>query len=146
MKKLVLPKGHPHEHGRVCVKCSTYKSVENYRLSRGRTEGNIQIRSDCNSCLEHRKYKAFIKKTYGITYDTYEEILKEQDHKCAICKCEVSNKRVKKFSVDHDHKTGKVRGLLCSKCNSGLGHFNDSQESLLEAIKYLNRAESNELS
>jgi hypothetical protein len=43
----------------------------------------------------------------------------------------------KYFIVDHDHKIGKVRGLLCDQCNKGLGHFKDSKETLLKAIKYL---------
>lgn len=71
----------------------------------------------------------------GMTYDLYEDMLKNQDNKCAICKLEHSN--LKKLHVDHCHKTGKVRGLLCNNCNNGLGKLGDSVENLELAIQYL---------
>ncbi len=69
-------------------------------------------------------------------------MLKKQDGKCAICKkVETSvNKKTNKFkdlSVDHCHKTGKIRGLLCSRCNSGLGFFKDDLEIIKNAGLYL---------
>lgn len=78
---------------------------------------------------------SWLKSTYGIDLDTYERMLKEQDGKCAICKKEEIGKR--RLSVDHDHVTQAVRGLLCSKCNFLLGQAGDSIEILLAAIEYL---------
>ncbi len=66
----------------------------------------------------------------------FDSILKSQDYKCAICKVEDSElNRV--LSVDHDHSTGKIRGLLCHHCNTGLGLFRDNPELLRRAISYL---------
>jgi hypothetical protein len=85
-----------------------------------------------------------LKKTYGISYKEYLIILKEQDGLCAICKTKQekihhkSNKQ-QKLSVDHDHDTGEVRGLLCSKCNFALGGFKDKVEYLQNAITYLTK-------
>lgn len=73
---------------------------------------------------------------YGITLEQRAEMLVRQDGKCAICKSVFT----KTPHVDHCHRTGVVRGLLCSPCNSGLGCFRDSVESCLRAGEYLNAA------
>jgi hypothetical protein len=79
-------------------------------------------------------------KQYGITTLDYERILFEQDESCAICgRKDFGSRRVKYFFVDHDHQTGRVRGLLCSKCNQAIGLFGDSVENLQKAMNYLSR-------
>jgi hypothetical protein len=83
-----------------------------------------------------RKEKNYnLKKNYGINIDQYNDMLKKQKNKCLICHNEF--KPMKNTHVDHNHTTGKVRGLLCTKCNSALGYFNDDINILKEAIKYL---------
>lgn len=75
---------------------------------------------------------------YGITLEQYQEILDQQNGKCAICnKLESDSNQA--FCVDHDHKTNKIRGLLCSKCNRGIGYLNDDITSLQNAINYLQK-------
>lgn len=69
---------------------------------------------------------------YGITFLDYTRLLQEQNYSCAICR-----EFMKKPMVDHDHKTGEVRGLLCTLCNSGLGFFRDRIRFLAAAIVYL---------
>lgn len=86
--------------------------------------------------------KQNLKRKYGLTLEDYDILLKEQDYKCKICSFEetafeFNSQRIKSLAVDHDHKTNKVRGLLCHKCNLGLGHFNDDINLLQSAIKYL---------
>lgn len=71
---------------------------------------------------------------YGITYEQFIAIYEFQCGMCAIC-----SKLVKDLHVDHDHKNGKVRGLLCGSCNRGLGMFADSPNLMREAINYLNK-------
>ena len=63
-------------------------------------------------------------------------MLAAQDGKCAICGTTSTGNR-KAFHVDHDHKTGKVRGLLCSNCNTGIGNLRDDIGLLNRAIEYL---------
>ncbi len=75
--------------------------------------------------------------TYGITLQDYEMISKSQNHLCAICGIPQSEQR-RRMSIDHDHKTGKIRALLCSNCNVGIGNFKESPEILNKAIHYLN--------
>lgn len=58
---------------------------------------------------------------------------------CAICKQPPSSGRYKKLCVDHDHKTAKVRGLLCYNCNMGLGYFHDNSIALEAAVAYLGK-------
>lgn len=76
-------------------------------------------------------------KKYGITLSEYNEMLEKQSGECAICGEDGSVGKWGKLYVDHDHKTGKVRGLLCSKCNFAIGQFNDDYNLLLRAISYL---------
>lgn len=82
-----------------------------------------------------RKNKnAYLKRTYGITINEYEQKLINQNNCCAICGLEQKDK---KLSVDHCHKTNKVRDLLCSYCNFGIGLFFENEELLINAINYL---------
>lgn len=80
-------------------------------------------------------------KRYKISVDEYKMLFKEFDNKCGICgKPETAKGKV--LSVDHNHKTGKVRGLLCGKCNKGLGFLEDDV-LLVDKIKlYLNAKSS----
>lgn len=84
---------------------------------------------------EYRK-AVFIKHTYGISIDDYNKMFINQEGRCAICKTHQSE-LPKGLHIDHCHKTNKVRGLLCFKCNSGIGKLNDDVEILKSAIQYL---------
>lgn len=100
----------------------------------------------CNSCYLRerrnspegkRSYKNnWLHKFYGITIDEFEDMLIAQDYKCAICDKEISLYG-NKTNVDHCHNSGKVRGLLCSGCNTLLALAKDSETTLLQAITYL---------
>lgn len=87
--------------------------------------------------------KSRLKRKYGITLHKYDTMLKEQKGVCAICgKKETKKDRygnIKRLQVDHDHKTGQVRGLLCFSCNSFIGQAYDNTDILKAAIKYLER-------
>jgi len=88
------------------------------------------------------RYKGMeLRRRFGITLEEYNVMLDDQNGVCKICKMpetrEVLPGTIASLSVDHDHATGEVRGLLCSKCNSMLGFCNDSIDILLGAIDYL---------
>ena len=71
-------------------------------------------------------------KTYGLTEADYEDMVEEQDGVCLICSCTED-----RLVVDHDHETGKVRGLLCRACNRGIGLLQDNPMILQKAADYL---------
>jgi protein-arginine kinase activator protein McsA len=73
-----------------------------------------------------------LKLRYNISIDDYEKMLENQLGLCKIC-----HQSNQKLLIDHDHKTGKIRGLLCNGCNRGLGYFNENILALKEAIIYL---------
>jgi hypothetical protein len=73
-----------------------------------------------------------LKEKYGISREQFEEMLDDQGGRCLIC-----GRKEVRFCVDHDHESGVVRGLLCYRCNTGLGGFNDSPVLLQKAINYL---------
>ena len=76
-------------------------------------------------------------KQYGLTKEIYETMLDRQKHVCAICKKPNWNKR--RPAVDHDHVTGKVRGLLCLTCNHALGSIRDNPATALAMAHYLKK-------
>ena len=110
--------------------------------------------SYCNTCKQ-KKHKDYYRnneekckllarnrdlKKYGITLEDQERMLIEQEGKCKICGREIllfGESKHRTAHVDHDHSTGKVRGLLCQECNTRLGKFRDNTEYLANAIKYL---------
>jgi hypothetical protein len=103
-----------------CVQCETNDK---------RTDTGRALCSRCNN----------LKRYYNITFDDYKVLLEKQDYKCAICKtADMKSRRTEWFAVDHDHNSGKVRGLLCNNCNRGIGLLQDSVENLTNAINYLN--------
>lgn len=77
-----------------------------------------------------------LKSTRGITRQEYEALLSLQNGRCAICGGEQNSGKTY-LSVDHNHDTGRIRGLLCVTCNSGLGMFRDDPVLLASAIQYL---------
>lgn len=82
------------------------------------------------------KDKALLKKLeeYGSSIQEYYEILESQNNVCAICGGVDKNKRL---SIDHNHETGEMRGLLCFHCNAGIGHLRESVKNMKKAIEYL---------
>jgi hypothetical protein len=89
--------------------------------------------------MERRKRYAWIAclKKFGMTEDDYQKMFDEQLGLCAICHKPENDI---KLAVDHDHKTGKVRALLCKKCNMGIGLLGDDPDTILSASLYLRRA------
>ena len=94
---------------------------------------NCKTRWHSKSPIE--KQSSRVSALYGITPDEYKLMHEKQGGKCAICNEVPKTKRL--LHVDHCHKTKKVRGLLCSGCNTGIGNLKESVQSLENAIKYL---------
>ena len=132
-----------------CTKCDTEKDVSKFCM---RPSGTPQ--SWCKKCQkewarEYRKTqesKRYCKDyqlqySYGITLEDFEGMLREQDYSCAICGIEFDTKdQYAAACVDHDHAVTDrivVRGLLCHRCNHGLGHFKDNAEFLRKAAEYI---------
>lgn len=127
-----------------CPKCGQEKSLDEF-LKDKHTRYGISIY--CRECHRNkakaRYYKnpdyykeACLQKDFGISLKQYRQMEERQDGRCDIC----GKKRGSRcLAVDHDHKTGKNRGLLCDRCNLGLGWFRDSVPLLEYAIQYLKK-------
>lgn len=89
----------------------------------------------CKNCLivDNKRIKA-IEMKYGLPEGGYAALFKKQNGRCAIC-----DRSGLKLHVDHDHSTREVRGLLCSSCNTGIGHLSDDIKRLESAITYLSK-------
>ena len=118
-----------------CSKCSKIKSLSEFTKD---SYTYTKYSSNCKSCINIAnvanvkvRKKTTAKRRYNITDEQYDELMDVRN--CAICSEEFNDNR----HIDHCHTTGIVRGVLCSFCNMGLGHFKDNITSLANAIKYL---------
>ena len=129
---------------RICFSCKQDKSLTEYYKSNTK-----YYQRECKVCNKERKAawhktesgklsstNTKLKARFGISLDDYNKMLEEQKGLCLICNDSISYNG-HRLSVDHNHITGKIRGLLCKACNFGLGHFKDNQELLRKAIIYL---------
>lgn len=113
-----------------CKECTDSSYKEYYKSNKERILNQQQTEG-----AKQRKERELIR-NYNITLNEWNDILSNQNDLCAICKIKFSDNS-KTPHVDHCHKTGKIRGLLCSNCNHGIGQFKDDISILQEAIKYL---------
>lgn len=105
-----------------CRPCATEKSREWRKQNADRRKAS--------------KTRAHAKARYGLTLEEYTAAIAHASGTCDICGLDTS-KTKKGSQLDHCHRTGKIRGVLCSKCNTGLGLFDDNIEVLLKAVAYL---------
>jgi hypothetical protein len=149
---------------KICRKCLRKKPVGEFNIHHGKTHTKDKLRNECRDCqkaharahyislnkeverkkrrrwyLENKKltHGYHLKRKFNISSEEYERLLKAQNGKCAICRADKPGGKYENFTVDHDHETGNIRGLLCSACNTGMGHFKDNPDILRKAIDYL---------
>lgn len=134
---------------KVCRVCKTEQAIE---LFHKKKFGKYGVDTICKECSKKKTYayrqnemsprskyiirrRSTLKNKYGLSLEGYEQLFEKQNGLCAICgKREEQNKLL---AVDHCHETGKVRGLLCSMCNTAIGKLNDDPKLLLKAVDYL---------
>ena len=115
-----------------CFDCERVKN--NLFLNEKRKDLKFKAKRNLGS------YTCNLKKKYGFSIEEYNLLLKKQKDKCAICgskKNKIANRS--RLEVDHCHKTGKIRGLLCSSCNRSLGLLGENVRILKRAIIYLSK-------
>lgn len=120
--------------GMECRTCNQFKPIVCFRQDKSKKLPTFKL--DCIDCLSHRGYTAKILRDFSLSSDDYKKKYIEQCGKCEVCG-EAWKTGDKRLCVDHDHISGKIRGLLCNGCNTGLGGFKDSPNSLARAISYL---------
>ena len=140
--------GDPKPEGRICTKCQIYKPLSQFHRHRTCLYGVEPI---CKLCrLEQRRWytrkyperirSVDLKAKYGITIEDYHAMFARQNGKCAIC-----GTTEEKLVVDHNHKTGKVRELLCHLCNAMIGCAREDIAILISAVAYLQREQHPDL-
>lgn len=106
-------------------------------------EYNKAILKHGKELINEKKFVERIKRIYKLSFEDYNKLFKSQNKVCAICKQQeiVKNSlgEIKRLNVDHNHITGKIRGLLCHNCNIALGNFKDNKQNLESAITYLDK-------
>ena len=106
------------------------------RKNQKRKYSKIHYYKNREKCIKSNK-NTKLKRNFGITLEQYIQLKTNQNHKCAICNRKKFSKR--DLSVDHDHSTGQIRGLICYKCNLMLGNAEEQIETLQNAIVYLSK-------
>jgi len=128
-RKEVYPNLDHNISEKVCSNCKNIYPISNFSRMPSSSTG---FHSWCIDCARFIAYTRKLKRDYDMSYDEYIKLVEEQDNKCKIC-----NIKTTRLVVDHDHNTGKTRGLLCGPCNSGLGMFRDSETILASALNYI---------
>ena len=134
---------------KICTKCNLEKPLGDYHKAR---KNQSKLRTVCKTCTNQQNREAHhknrnrnrnsrFKYLYKITLEEYNTMFTAQEGKCLGCKKHQTQLQTR-LCVDHCHKTGKVRGLLCNPCNRGLGLLYDSPEILENLIAYLKRGVS----
>lgn len=124
---------HRRKNGKIrCKNCDRWQKEERFPKDKRGTK-----LTRCLECINLIKY--------GIDYSILSDMLIAHNGRCAICKEKETKKsrwsnEVRRLAIDHCHKTGKVRGLLCGRCNTVLGMMNDNTALLLSAVEYLDRS------
>lgn len=134
-----------------CRTCNQLKHCREFNQNNASPDG---LMNDCKACDRAKRLAApcdarhgyHLRRNYGITREQYNWMLEVQGGVCAICRqpettSNPARHTVKRLAVDHDHRTGQIRGLLCSNCNRGIGHFHHDPSRLRDAIAYLTRSE-----
>lgn len=131
-------------------KCKTCKETKPAQAFYKNNENSDRLASSCRDCAREadKKWRAKnpekviayniknrLRIKFNLSVEDYDSMLKKQKGVCAICKKSCKSNR--QLAVDHCHKTGKIRGLLCMKCNNALGGFEDNTQLLTRAIAYL---------
>jgi hypothetical protein len=111
-----------------CTKCNIIKPLDSFGLNRDNRTGKAYRRGYCKTCKNREKQL----KKYNLTVEKYNTLYETYKGKCPICKNFYS-----KLVIDHCHRTGKVRGLLCDSCNKLLGFAKDNFTILHNAVLYL---------
>lgn len=145
--------------GKACSRCRVVKARTEFNRNKVNRDGLNYLCRECSRAYhradqrkrraENPKYLGYTRKRnlwnkYGLTLAGYADLLASQHGCCGICKRSPGQQSRKTgrmsaevFDVDHDHNSGKVRGLLCSTCNRALGLFNDCAVALRNAAEYL---------
>lgn len=123
-----------------CPKCKTVKPITEFNKDSVRVDGRYIYCRPCHASYRLRKPPEFhrdyeMRRNYGIGIKEYDQMLANQGGVCAIC----HEKCIQKpsLAIDHDHETGRVRALLCGRCNQGIGLFRERLDLLLAAATYL---------
>lgn len=111
--------------------CCAYEKSERGKAARQRVVAKLRTKEWYRKYDQRRNFKM-----YSLTEDRFKAILASQSSLCAICRLPNPSKR-RRWHIDHDHKTGQVRGVLCVNCNAGLGKFADETGRLFRAMGYL---------
>jgi len=128
---------------KLCPDCGEWKEYEDFPRNKNTASGRATYCKPCHNerAREQRERVGgsryyHLKRRYKLTPEAFNSLMQSQAGLCAICSARPAK------HIDHDHRTGKVRGLLCFGCNGGLGQFRDNAELLRSAIAYLQKAES----
>ena len=124
---------------RPCSRCNRRKPPQAFHRSKSRPDG---LQAWCSKCSAASQAEYQLMRRFGITLATFRNLLKQQGGGCAICGCKLGMSRLGRrlrLCVDHCHRTGAVRGILCNSCNNGLGRFRDDPAMLERAADYLRK-------
>lgn len=155
--------GHTAERytrGNRCVVCASdavkrFSASDNGKVKRAKHKRKYASKPEARAKMRHYKAKFLASpkgkessrreasarrlRRYGLTDQTYRDLLAKQGDACAVCRRLLSELPPKQVAIDHCHRSGTVRGILCQSCNTMLGHARDNSDVLMSAAAYIDQ-------
>lgn len=151
---------------KICKSCKKQKDIKEFRFIRQNKNGTFLYKARCEDCYNYHYREKYRKKSstersqiykkrieglsfedkksqrlkyrFGLTMEEYENMLLSQNNKCYLCDKDFKGKGAyQNANIDHDHKTGKIRKLLCARCNQALGLLDEDENLLKKMVVYL---------
>ena len=130
--------------GLLCIKCNSAlgllgDNIENLKKAINWIKGiqDISLKNKTYNYIVSKKYLSHIKRVYGVSKEYYNSLISKNKNKCGICGNTFTYKYPNKPCIDHNHETKKIRGLLCFKCNTAIGFFNDNSKVITMGINWI---------
>jgi hypothetical protein len=119
---------------KACNRCGQVRQLDGFHKQHTRPDGR---RSICKECLSAQARPYLLSKRFGLSESDFSALLASQGNGCALCGVAKPGGRWENFHVDHCHETGKVRGILCYRCNVAIGQLGDNEAGMARALAYI---------
>lgn len=124
---------------KVCIKCKNELPDDQFHKRTYKT-GNVGLQSSCKTCSSKQRAKYYkphdaARRKFKLSDEEYTALIEKSQGHCSVC-----DRPLTKVCIDHDHKTGRVRGVLCNNCNTALGLVGDNTATLSKLIQWLERS------
>lgn len=123
-----------HNQCKICIKEKNKVYALKYKVQKSNYQKQYYVNN--KNILNKNRHNYDLKRTYNITLEQKEQMLSNQNYKCKCCKKDLTQLNSKRIHIDHNHTTGKVRGILCQTCNLAFGLMKECPNNIKKLLEY----------